>query len=874
MATSLLNESVLSKKTEMYAMITAIESDFIENLNDKLRLNDIPENIIQKSNKVEDENDKLLAVLRGLDIQAYIEICNANITKLNLNIESKDFINKNLKKIIPIRNAVMHPRPLGFYDYPDLKHAFECISQNIPVFSWDNVSRTTNQIKDDPDSLLPPPSSLKKSNKIIENLPLLVDYEETSFIGRKKEIGEIKAQLNRRNVNILSIIGDGGVGKTALTLKLLYELLDDDNCNFELIIWASLKTNELSNDDFVEIGDSITSVSDMYTKLSPFVGADSTQDAKQWIIELAKNFNTLFVLDNLETINTADIKDFFDQFSEYGKVLITSRIGLGEMEHRYKLNGLNDEDVLQYTDTLLSLYGFECLYTNEQKEHIIKEELHSNPLAIKWFIRCLYNGQNTKEILEHKDDVINFCMANVYDKLSNTAQEILNTLTVAGTELTFPEIMYYLECSTDDNIEINYAINELGKCNFISEEKFKLEKSIAVTDFAKEFLKLRFSLVKHLLPKFKEKEQILKSFGQQIQILRSQDKYNIKSITFSEKGELVTAYYLYQALKFRHSDLKKSLGFVEHAKTLMPTYFECSLVSAAVYGPTSPLKSTEEYKLAIKYCHDEKDRVRVYMRYADFLIRSNDYYGAIDILIKAENIEPQSLDIKFEKVKVLSCIGNYDEADHILDTIEQENLNNSDFNKLLTKRADILKRRSELIDYRETQQRLALLKKAFDYLEKYKDPDTLLIDYMAIILESATHLSSDNDSLDFILEKVSKYYPMIKKSVKYRIFKTTLNDKKDQITNQIFWNSMNRYIINYNECMHLLKDNEALVYNLKEGYGFCKNDYYPLGIYFSMSGLPQSINYGDIIGYSAVTVTKSGPMVINPYYICNIDERL
>lgn len=97
---------------------------------------------------------------------------------------------------------------------------------------------------------------------------------------------------------------------------------------------------------------------------------------------IAKQFYTLLVLDNLETINTEDVRDFLDEFTEYGKVIITSRIGLGEMEHRYFLQGLSDSDLLQYVNTLLDLYNKTNYLSQEEKVTYTKEELHSNPLAI------------------------------------------------------------------------------------------------------------------------------------------------------------------------------------------------------------------------------------------------------------------------------------------------------------------------------------------------------------------------------------------------------------------------------------------------------------------------------------------------------------
>ena len=181
-----LGESVFRQKSEMYAMVIAIEENFIGNLYKSLNAEDVSESIAGRSNLVKEETDPFLSMLRGLDIQSYIEICNANIMKLAITISPKAFINRELSKIIPIRNAVMHPHPLGYFDYTMLKQIFNEIDLNLPCFIWDNVHKTRRNIIEHHETLLPPPSNLKKSEKVIENSPLLVDYEETNFIGRKK----------------------------------------------------------------------------------------------------------------------------------------------------------------------------------------------------------------------------------------------------------------------------------------------------------------------------------------------------------------------------------------------------------------------------------------------------------------------------------------------------------------------------------------------------------------------------------------------------------------------------------------------------------------------------------------------------------------
>lgn len=869
----ILNESILSKKAEMYAMIISMEADFVSNFVSKIALDDVPTHIIERSKKVDNETDPLLKVLRGLDIQAYIEICNANIRKLSITADQKNFLNQELSKIIPVRNAVMHPRPLGFFDYAMVKELFENISNNLTCFSWGHVASTKTQIEQHPETLVPPPA-LKKSDRIIENLPTLVDYEETSFIGRSQEIAEIRKQLARRNVHVLSIIGDGGIGKTAITLKLLYDMLDDPQCPYELIIWISLKTNELSDYEFLEIKNSITSTAQIYERLMPFVGADDSTSTKDYIIELAKNFETLFVLDNLETINTADVREFIDDFSEYGKVLITSRIGLGEMEHRYKLQGLKESDVLAYADVLLGLYGFECFFTEERKKQLFCETLHANPLAIKWFIRCLYNGQTEEDILSHKDDLVNFCMANVYDKLSGQAKEVLDILTVAGVALSLPEIIYYLGKNLESAVDVKLAINELGKCNFISEDEFKLHNQVIVTDFARDFLALHFSDVRSLLPDFKIKEQQMTSYGQNMLANKNADPFRVQSMTYQNNGERVVTYYLSKALEdySKYKDSAAAFIIIKHCQELLPKFYENNLLLAHIHGVSSPLKAEQEHLNAINYSRDDAEKLRASILYADYLIRNNEYSRALEFLNELQESYPSSIDVRLEKIKSLGCLFDFDAAFEELDFVETNFATDEYMPKLVAKRADLFRRQATRLDVRRTQEKLSLLKQGFTILESYSSNDKIIVDHMIDILVELLHSYLDRTSLEYALDKLKLHLKKLRKSTKFKSISAHLKSLNSR-TNLDILKEIESLLIDINEYLYLLKSDEAVVTAIKDGYGFCKNQE-QTGLYFSMVGLPADLAEGDILGNYNLFESRGGPRLINPHKVGNIYERI
>lgn len=866
------NLSIMNKKAEMYTMIISIEEDFISCFREKLELADIPKVVVVSSAPVANEPDEFMSILRGLDIQSYIQICNANIDKLSINVSQKRFINVELCKMIPIRNKIMHPRPLEFFDYSMVKELFQRIEAELECFNWEAVTKAKDLIANHPEDLLLPPTFAKKNERIIENLPSVLDYEETSFVGRNKEIAEIRAKLNKKNVSILSVIGDGGVGKTAITLKLLYDMLDDPDCVFDVIIWTTLKTSALSDHTFRDIANSIQTTAEMYEDLAAFIGGKSLDDTKAFIIELAQNYNTLFVLDNLETLNTADIRDFIDEFSEYGKVLITSRIGLGEMEHRYKLTGLSENDVLTYVNILLELYGYSCLYTDERKKELFINELHSNPLAIKWFVKCLYSGLKEDEILARKEDVINFCMANVYDKLTDDARKVLDVLTVAGVELSFPELVYYLEAEKSDIVKIKYAINELGKCNFIDEFTYRRDKSVVVTDFAREFLSLHFPDVKYKLPRFKELKQQLSSLGQQLLINKNDNNYAFKSICYRGNAELVVANYLKKAVEAKEKET--AIEMVRFAQELMPQFYENHLVLAKIHGAGSPLITEQEFKTALQYCNSNEDKIRSYMLYSDFLVRVNDYSGALNMLSSAEELDETIVEIKFQKAKVHCYMGQYDAAEGILSAINPTQLSTKNFNKLQVGYADFHRRKSEKIDLRETQRRLCELRKAYVCLEKCTEPDRYVFDYISKLLEQISYLYFDNDALLFVLEILQKHYKNVRKANHYGDFIENISKHFPEISDEALKKSISKYVTNFSNYLSLLSDNEVVVYNIKQGYGFGKNVHFPGGVYFSMRGNLHTVDYGDILSFASILETDGKYSLIKPQIVGKMIDRI
>jgi len=159
---------------------------------------------------------------------------------------------------------------------------------------------------------------------VSHNLPS-PEFDDTGFVGRKKEVRSIR-QLMRTN-KVIGLIGEGGVGKTALAMKVAYDLLAESEEKtgpdqpFDAIVWTTLKTRSLTASGVMELKKTISGFTMMMGAIGEAlsVGKD---DLIEEVIGLSSEFKVLFVLDNLETGSGEEIGQFLSRLSEKSRVLL------------------------------------------------------------------------------------------------------------------------------------------------------------------------------------------------------------------------------------------------------------------------------------------------------------------------------------------------------------------------------------------------------------------------------------------------------------------------------------------------------------------------------------------------------------------------
>ena len=301
------------------------------------------------------------------------------------------------------------------------------------------------------------PSDNEKSG-IKANIPTEGPVE---FIGRKKQITRIKEEIieipNQNGI----VFGLGGVGKTALMIRLSHELYEEENREkalFDNMVWITAKRNYYNpTSDFVETRqpqfESLDAV--ISTILSFFEFSDleeyGFEDKKGFLLELLTENRVLLVLDNFETIPEGEadaiirffeveIKRSLRKKPENFKVIITSRKQIPGGLHQVELTGLSLRESKQLMKSLYKQYTGPSPDLSDEQKEMLHQATFGTPILIKHCFGQIYE----------------------YNKPFDAVIRNLSTIPNKAVEFSFEEILKLLK-SDDCQLEMILLL-ELINC--------------------------------------------------------------------------------------------------------------------------------------------------------------------------------------------------------------------------------------------------------------------------------------------------------------------------------------------------------------------------------------------------------------------------
>lgn len=574
-----------------------------------------------------------------------------------------------LSDLTPIRNRVMHTRPLLGGDFSTVYDFVQKLKNNSPI-DWKYAIETRELIENDPTYLLtlrlPTIANYEIPSKVTHNLPV-PDFDDTGFIGRTKDVDEIKKLIFSNKV--VSILGDGGIGKTALAVKVAYDLVDmGDKCPFELIIWTSAKTTMLTSKGIEDIYTAITDYTGLISVISESLDKSITINKFDAVIEYLELFKTLIIIDNLETIQSEEVRNFIREAQTKCNIVITSRIGLGELEYPRTLSGLTENECAKLIREIARIRNSDILMELPQSTLIdIASKLYYNPLALKWFVSTVETGISPQEVLNNKDDLLNFCLTNVYEKLTEGAISVLNSIRASRRKLSSAEILYLSDYET---LDARKYLIELFKTTLISREIVDAtnieEVYYYIPDFAKEYLSQKHPVDQAYVKKITSKSRELTSGIQDIKKINNYNEFSINALACETPNQRIAAKLLSEALTFsRANNYIKAFQKVNEAKNVDPNYYEVYRVSAfmkATNGDT--LSAEDDYILGLEIAPDNP---RLLYFYAQFLLfHLEDTKKALECAEKVFKLKPDHPNSSFLFARCYNVMREFNKAIQII----------------------------------------------------------------------------------------------------------------------------------------------------------------------------------------------------------------
>ncbi|MEH2119623.1 NB-ARC domain-containing protein [Nostoc sp.] len=308
------------------------------------------------------------------------------------------------------------------------------------------------------------------------------------FYGRTEELTTLEQWILNEHCQLVALLGIGGIGKTALSVKLAQKIQD----NFEYVIWRSLREAPPVR---IILSNLIQFLSDEQETEGNL--PESFSDRLSRLLYYLQNYRCLVILDNAESILRSGSRAglYREGYEEYGELLrrvgeathqsclvLTSRekpreVALLEGQalpvRSFPLSGLKVAEGQE----ILKLKG---LSAAEDECKVMIERYAGNPLALKIVattIQDVFNG-NVTGFLQQDTSVfgdIRDILEQQFERLSDLEKDIMYWLAINREPITLSELREDI-VSPVPQAKLLEALESLGRRSLI--EKASLPEAL------------------------------------------------------------------------------------------------------------------------------------------------------------------------------------------------------------------------------------------------------------------------------------------------------------------------------------------------------------------------------------------------------------
>lgn len=517
------------------------------------------------------------------------------------------------------------------------------------------------------------------TEKIINNLPI-ADYEyEGGFVGRADDEEKIIKMLKSNMHRVITIAGAGGVGKSALTLKIVNDIIRDSLVEYDFIVWVSAKENKLSYLGIEDLEPTLKNYDELLDTILNVVGfdADSYGDDDN---KKESDINDLFdacdrvllIIDNLETITDERIINFILDSHPNVNFIITSRRGLGQVERRYDLKELKEKDAIHLFRIICKEKGLQELQIAD--ESLIRsyvKKVYCYPLAIKWVlgqaalgkdIMCVIDGIN-----EQSSDISKFCFEQVFSDLSIEAKSILYALCLDNDAVPKGVLKYI---SNLDDISFEDCIHDLLIVSLIlpeqkvNKQNGEINSYYSLLPLTRGYVKVELDKNKDIKSQLQERMVTVETTLEEAERAKVQYRFSLSNFGATTEEEKIasmlaqTAYQKYQAGSYLDA-----VETFKKAVDIAPRF-------ASIYRNWAIIESMESHwaeadALMEKASKLNKDDTQIWLVWGNIKRKSDKIKEAYNYYEKASKLSPKDNVVLNSYAQAISRLGDFQRADKL-----------------------------------------------------------------------------------------------------------------------------------------------------------------------------------------------------------------
>ncbi|MDJ0314928.1 NB-ARC domain-containing protein [Arthrobacter sp. H35-D1] len=556
-------------------------------------------------------------------------------------VDALQRVSPSFERLIAIRNRVAHTRPMEIDDTVFVTDAAGKLISGSNL-GWDALRQCLDHLHRNPSYVLGLTVDFKAdpTDGPTHNLPI-PDFDETGFFGRREQVRRLKKAI-KGAYPVVSILGDGGIGKTSIALKVAYELLEEADQPFEAFVWVTAKATILSTNEIKRISGAIESSLGLFAEAARQLGGDPNDPVEE-LLDYLSNFRILLILDNLETVLDQTLRNFLLDLPMGSKVLVTSRIGLG-IENPVQLEPLTIDDSAKLLRALARIRSVAHLSSLSQPEiERLARDMGGHPAYIRWFVSGVQAGKRPEELIGNNALLLDFCMSNVYEYLGEDAKAVLRSMQILSGARNQAALAFLNDFPA---VQIQAALLELLTTNFIhmsnSSSSAIFDTVYELSDFGKKYLDKHHRVDDEERTWLLNRGKELTDLGASLAAASSTTPYDAATINIRSAGDIHVGKLLRDAM-LSINNPEVSLSLCREAQELAPQYYEAWRVEGHVRASSQDLNALIAFERALDLAPDSP--VLHYHFGAYLLAAGGDPTRALQVLQQAARLDPGSPEI-------------------------------------------------------------------------------------------------------------------------------------------------------------------------------------------------------------------------------------